>query len=84
MIGKIIKFHRIKLGIKQSELAEKIGMSKAIVAMWETDKRNPTIYALKKLAEIFGCTTDELLEPIETNVEQFVDGQTAERTDEDE
>ncbi len=62
MIAKTIKAYRKKLGITQSELAERMGINKATVAMWETDKRNPTIYTLKKLAKIFGCTTDELLE----------------------
>ena len=62
IIAKTIKAYRKKLGITQSELAERMGINKATVAMRETDKRNPTIYTLKKLAKIFGCTTDELLE----------------------
>ena len=79
-----LKKYRQKNGIKQAELAKKIGVANSTISMWETGDRKPDIIILKKLAEIFGCTTDELLEPIETNVEQFVDGQTAERTDEDE
>ena len=42
--------------------------------MWETDKRSPTIDTLKKLSKIFGCTTDELLEPIETDFEGLIGG----------
>ena len=62
------------MNIKQSELAEQLGVSKATISMWETDKRSPTIDTLKKLSKIFGCTTDELLEPIETDFEGLIGG----------
>lgn len=81
-----LKEYRQKNGIKQAELAKKIGVANSTISMWETGDRKPDIIILKKLAEIFGCTTDELLEPIETNFEELVSSQTttAERTDENE
>lgn len=49
-------------------LAEKLGVGKTTISMWETGERKPDIITLKKLSEIFDCTTDALLETIRTNV----------------
>ena len=62
MIIKKIKAYRNKNGLTQTEVAKRIGICKSTVSMWENDKSKPSINNLKKLAEIFGCTTDELLE----------------------
>lgn len=59
-----IKKYRLQKHWKQVELAEKCNVAKSTVAMWETGERKPDIIMLKKLAIVFGCTTDELLEPI--------------------
>lgn len=61
-----IRKYREQLGITQAELAEKCGVVKSAVCMWESGDRKPDIIMLKKLAEIFNCTADELLSPIET------------------
>ena len=62
-----IRKYREQLDITQAELAEKCGVVKSTVSMWESGDRKPDIIMLKKLTEIFGCTADELLSPIETN-----------------
>lgn len=64
-----IREQRERLGLTQAELAEKCGVVKSAVSMWETGERKPDIIMLKKLAGIFDCTTDALLEPIETETE---------------
>ena len=64
-----IREQRERLGLTQAELADKCGVVKSAVSMWETGDRKPDIVMLKKLAGIFGCTTDALLEPIETETE---------------
>lgn len=61
-----LKKYREKRGIKQFELADLLGVAKSTISMWETGERKPDIVTLKKLAELFQCTTDDLLEPIET------------------
>lgn len=60
-LGKRIAAHRKKLGLTQDALAEKLGVTAQAVSKWENDQSCPDITTLPKLAEIFDCTTDELL-----------------------
>lgn len=53
---------RIKKGLTQKQLAEKISVSTKCISLWENGERNPNIVMLKKLAEIFHCSTDSLLD----------------------
>ena len=45
----------------QKELAERIGISKAMISAYETEMRYPSYDVLIKLATIFNVTTDFLL-----------------------
>ena len=47
--------------MSQQELADRMGVSRSTVAMWETGT-NPSADALKKLADIFGVSLDYLME----------------------
>lgn len=60
-IGQRIKEKRISLGLKQDELAKKLGVLQITVSKWELDENIPTTLTLMCLADIFDCTTDELL-----------------------
>lgn len=55
-----IKGLREKNGLTQVALAEAIGVTQACVAMWENGKALPNSDKLPKLAEVLGCTIDEL------------------------
>ena len=55
-----IKEFRIALGMTQSELAAKMGVSQATIGMWETGDRMPRASKLQKLAEILGCMVSDL------------------------
>ncbi len=57
---KIFNQRKLK-GMSQEELAEKIGVSRQAVSKWETGEALPEITKLKALAEVFGVTTDFLL-----------------------
>ena len=57
-----IRQKRKKIGLSQAEFARKLNIAQTTVAMWEVGARKPNIVMLKKIAEFFGCTTDELLE----------------------
>lgn len=56
---------RIAKGYSQTELSKLLNVSQNTISQWESGARKPDIITLKKLAYILGCTTDELLEPIE-------------------
>ncbi len=57
--------YRKEKGLTQKELAEAMGITPVAITQYETGARKPDIVKLKKLAAILGCTTDQLLEPIE-------------------
>lgn len=48
--------------ITQGELANRIGVSKAVISSWMTGARFPRMPGLKKLADYFGVDKAELLE----------------------
>ena len=56
-----VKEIRNKIGLTQGELAVKIGVNQNTVSQWETGERVPRADKLIQLAEILGCTVDELL-----------------------
>lgn len=60
-LGKRIVSHRKHIGLTQDALAEKLGVTAQAVSKWENDQSCPDITMLPKLADIFDCTTDELL-----------------------
>lgn len=61
---KIYSQRKLK-GLSQEELAEKLGVSRQAVSKWETGEALPEITKLKGLADVFGVTTDFLLNDYE-------------------
>ena len=55
------KSARLRAGKKVADVMEHLGVSDGAVYMWETGLTFPTVEKLKKLADFYGCTTDELL-----------------------
>ena len=60
IIAKNIQLFRKKLGLKQEELADKLGITFQAVSKWENEKASPDITFLPMLADIFGCSIDDL------------------------
>ena len=60
-IGERIRKARIKHGLTQSALADKLNISQGAVGMWETGLNAPKTENLVKLSEILGIPIDELL-----------------------
>ena len=56
-----IKAYRTKLGQTQAELASACNVKQNTVSAWETGRSEPDFESLKKMADIFDCSIDELL-----------------------
>lgn len=52
---------RTKAGLSQLEVAKKLGVTDAAVSMWETGKTAPRASLLLQIANLYGCTVDDLL-----------------------
>ena len=61
MLGEKIKFYRENKKITQAEVAEALGIKPATISKYESGLLEPNIEALKKLAELFEISVDELL-----------------------
>lgn len=59
----LIREHRDAMRMTQEQLAKKIGLSTMTIARYEAGSREPRATELKKMAEIFGCTIDDLVNP---------------------
>ena len=71
MLKDNIKKARLKVGLTQSEVAEKLGVAQAQYARWENGGRNPKDETVEKLAEIFG-TSAEILKGRDDGLEEIV------------
>ena len=61
MLGEKIKKYREEKKMTQMEVAEVLGMKPATISKYEAGALEPNIESLKKLAELFGISVDELL-----------------------
>ena len=59
--GDKLKQHRLKEGLSQEQLAEKIGVSRQAITKWETKRGLPDVENMIILAELFKLTLDELV-----------------------
>lgn len=55
-----LKELRQERGIGQIALAKEIGVGKSIVSVWKTEKSEPTLNSLVKLARFFDVSLDYL------------------------
>lgn len=55
---------RTKTGMTQLEVARKLNITDAAVCMWETGKTRPRASLLLRVAKLYGCTVDALLQDI--------------------
>lgn len=60
-IGQNIASYRKKAGMTQEELSEKLGVTAQAISKWENDLSYPDLEIVRKLADIFDITVDQLL-----------------------
>lgn len=73
MKGSRIKYLREYIGLTQPQLADKLKISSSAIAMYETDKREPSDEIKLKMCELFNCSMDYLLGKSEyKNEEEYI------------
>lgn len=65
-IGEHIKARRKAMGLTQTDLADRSGVSKAMICDVEAGKKNPTIRLLGQIAAGLDCSISELIDLEET------------------
>ena len=66
MLGEKIKLYRENKKMTQLEIAEYLGVKPATISKYESGALEPNIESLKKIAELFGISIDELLKDEES------------------
>jgi Predicted transcriptional regulators len=59
--GAYLAAKRKYMGMKQSELAKKVNLTRQSISKYETGESFPDISVIIQFAEIFGVTIDELI-----------------------
>ena len=59
--GNTLKTLRLQHNLTQSQLAQKLGVTKSVISAYETGLRMPSYDILIAIAKIFKVTTDYLL-----------------------
>ena len=55
------KAYRISAGLTQKDVADALGISQVSVWQWENDDSMPRADKLPAIAELYGCTVDDLI-----------------------
>ena len=66
--GKIIAQLRTRKGWTQAHLAELVAMTQAHINKLENEKMKPRHKTLERIAEVFGITVDDLIQPSQSTI----------------
>lgn len=61
MFGDILRIEREKLGLSQSQLGERLKVSRKTVSRWENNEREPRQSELAKIHVVLGISPDALV-----------------------
>lgn len=62
LFGEKLRNHRKNLGLSQEEVAQKVGVSAQAISKWENGECLPDCFNLAAVSELYGISTDLLLE----------------------
>ena len=60
-LAKRLKTARTNAGLSRKEAADIIGITDSSIGLYESGSRQPSLYALIRLASVYNVTTDYLL-----------------------
>lgn len=61
--AKNLRSLRAAKGIRQSELAKNLSVSRSAVSGWESGNRNPSLEQAVAISQFLGCRLDDLVNP---------------------
>lgn len=61
MLQEKIKNERVRRGLSQAEMAEKVGVSQAMYSYYENGWRKPSLEVAKRIADALEISLDELV-----------------------
>ncbi len=71
-LGNHIYNLRVARGLTQRDIAEKLSISDKAISKWENGTSQPSVYNLKKLADVFDITLEELLKVSKENQDKQI------------
>lgn len=66
-LGEFLSVLRKGKGLKQEDVADKLGVSAKTISSWENNRTYPDIVMLPIIADLFGVTVDELVRGAKSN-----------------
>ncbi len=60
-LGQRIRKARIAAGLRQADVAARMGTQAPCVCFWEREQREPTLSSLRRLASAIGCKVADLI-----------------------
>lgn len=61
-----LKIYRQKMGLTMKQVATRLDITESSVCLHENGQRTPNVEMLKKYAQLFHCSVDDLLKDDET------------------
>jgi transcriptional regulator with XRE-family HTH domain len=68
--GELIRAARLRAGLSQAELAERLGMPQSSIARWEVDSVEPGLSKVRRILRACGFDLSLSLIPFERDPEQ--------------
>lgn len=79
MVGKNIKRFREGKGLTQDDMAARLSVTRQAVSNWETEKAQPDIDTLQKIAQILEVSVEELIYGTKREATTIVNNNTVKR-----